>query len=712
MAAVPALTSSNPGAAIAPARAYRTSLLTGYPTQIPDQYGNDPYWMANTELKQYEDSMHGPWAHGKRRYAFLDIVFEHIIGMDGRSVYKIFPIKNTETNEFAVQRTEYPEHNAHPAPEFQPVPVVEARGNSWTYKTERWGLGCIVGSLYSATPEAAQELQFAIRQIEESFLLKGELLIYNLMNSLPSIAYFVWNARANSNVSAAMTMEELVAFKNSLFGMISRSERAISNLFQEAASVPNPQGIQLDTAFLPRGCINHLGQKLKVQTASQIGEDAFKKSFDPHGNEALVIGGRTILESRRMDYLQPMIGHTEPLSERAIIGSYFAVDVPSNVLADDDLCARIGAYVHDNPSDSMVFISVKTMKERAYRCPSSIGLEYRAAAEEIHRKLFQTDPARAKALYDHLANGGDPSEAAQFEAEDDKEPSDATSIEDAEHLQPTVRFLLLRTNDRRHMGPAIMTKIGGAVGFTSVCNQGFEVGHDADRELSKLSARTYIGPVCITPELILRIPCVAFIPRGYIGGGGTTIADLSKTRLEAAGEDAKVVARSLDQQEQDINNAIDAIYREEVDGPNQADMICIMTGAADTLPVHFYPYPTWGSDGPEQNKLPYFLRETFRRIFRKELLLQQREFIDLDPSRGSDRATYLEVVSRGFQVTVSPADPMDANNTKVVRSLVQGRGKEGPANGYNYRAAREMLSSSATQFITDSSWDENRLLQV
>lgn len=616
-----------------------SAAIFGYPMVVRHEQNTQPYFGFPTTHRELEDTLHGPWARGRFRSTVIESVIQHLIGIDQRAVFQVYPPRETDSIETTISTTEYMEYEAKINPEHQPAELVGTRGGSWSIRTERYAMAFRCGRLWGRQPGSLQEIQYGINQVKESFLLTGEKLIYREFRKRPELmqAQFILRAEGHNRMDPYEYMNADAA----LFGALVRKDHPVAELVLEAMhTVRRPQD-EFDTVIFPRGAISFLSRKLVAgRTANEIGETAFRDGFDLNtGNNSLVIGRNYVFESRRMDSLLATVNHTEPLAEAAVVSSFWvfhgsklevpvlpdgiAADQKEAALADAIEGARAalelkklerGIYIHDNRTDRLVFISEHAMERNAFHYNNDDGAADQLLKEKIGKVYF-----------------------------------------------------IMRPNERRWMSSAIITKRGGAVGYTNIVHQGVEVSHDGDRETSKITVRMHVGPVSLREDLLLRIANVGYVPLGHIGGGGSTIFNHANVRISVE----------------------DAIFQEDADGA--CDIVIFSFPAGTHLPsTHFYPGSNyWGSGGEQQEhyaNLQHAIKENFPGI--KEL---PSKHILCPDDRTRDEGRYWAPCSPGFAVIKT--------NTFEVQ---QGQGRDGPINLAGFRAAKEMRMSSATSLIADS----------
>jgi hypothetical protein len=591
----------------------------GYPMVVKHEANTQPYFGFPTTHRELEDTLHGPWARGRFRSTVVESVIQHLIGIDQRAVFQVYPPQETDNIETTVSTTEYLEYEAKINPEHQPAELVGTRGGSWSIRSERYAMAFRCGRLWGRQPGSLQEIQYGINQVKESFLLTGEKLIYREFRQRPELmqAQYILRSKGQNRMDALEYLNSDAA----LFGTLVRKDAPVAELILEAMhTVIRPQD-EFDTVILPRGAISFLSRKLVAgRTANEIGETAFRDGFDINtGNNSLIIGRNFVFESRRMDSLLASVNHTEPLAEAAVVSSFWVYKKPGEAARTSH-----GIFIHDNRSDRLVFINEVAMEN----------------ALSDDQKLRNTEG----------------------------------------------QYFLMRPNERRWMSSAIVTKRGGAVGYTNIVHQGAEVAHDGDREYSKITVRMYVGPVTLRRDLVLRIANVGYVPLGHIGGGGT--------ELYTAGMYAThgVTAEM-------------AIFGEDQEGGHARDIVVFSfkTTADVKLPkTHFYPKGhQWGDGGEQQAPVAAQLMTAIEEAFPGVQSLSPAEI--LCPSdRVRDAGNYWAPCSPGFAIIHNNYDP----------KIQLGQGRDGQINLAGFRAAKEMRMSAATSLIADSRQpDQQRILK-
>lgn len=233
------------------------------------------------------------------------------------------------------------------------------------------------------------------------------------------------------------------------------------------------------------------------------------------------------------------------------------------------------------------------------------------------------------------------------------------------------KFLILRPNDRRYMGSAILTRQGGDVGFTNICHEGIEVSHNGDTEFSKFSMRMHIGPVVVRPELIMRIANVSYVPGGYIQGGGSKVHHHNNPQADA----------------------YQAIYMASRDDDNRADIVIIAFAAGVVLPSSsFYPSQRWGEGGEATGVDAAVTGAIHQGVFGGKVKSLHHTQIFSPDAKTREEGGYYVPLSPGFCIRKDGA----------AKTVIPGNGREGKYSIPGSCAAREMRLSPATPFISDA----------
>jgi hypothetical protein len=603
------------------AAAWNMSALSGMPVYMQKAGGGDDgtggYFQSLTTHREFSDTMHSPWMGERQRWILIEMVLTHSMGVDERPAYKIFPMRQVETPEVHIVRTEYPVVDARPAPEHQPVELVPTRGGGFKISARRWGLGFKVGSLWGSQPGSMEEIMYGINQVKQGFLLRGEIMIYEALRNVPDI----FTQRPGiPNTYGDMQAEELVKIEAGMFGAVTKWRKPIPGLFIEASHVSNAREIELDTLILQRNSIAFIAARLTEgpnAKVTDIGETAVRAGMNPRGNQGYVTGGTTTYESRRIEELFPVIRSTEPLAQQARIGTFWVFDDDRSVGPSTPDELKVGIEVLDNgEADAMKLISLRDM--------------------------------RANALYSH--KGGPASGSA-------------------------CKFIVMRPNHQCLMSSAIVTRMGGDVGFTLMCNEGVEHSHDGDREWSKYSMRMHLSPVITQADLIVRIPNVAYVPFGYIAGGGVKIHNMN-------GHGARPEM---------------ALFHAGRGDTSRCDLVIVAIDPDAEVPDHFYPYRTWGEDGQPCNFAETYI--AYDEIFGNTKILDPREICS-PTIETIEAGNYRVPLSRGYCRRYK----LDASSALVVEAI-EGCGKTGIRDGRGYRTAREMRNNHASPFIIEDTVD-------
>lgn len=588
----------------------RAAAQFGYPFVVKNDMNTQPFYGVPTSHRELEDTLHGPWARGKSRVLFYEAVVQNLIGMDQRGVFKVYPPKETDSVEVVITRTEYDAFEAAIAPEHQPVKLVAAKGGTWTVRTERFGIGFKCGRLWGRQPGSKQEIQYGINQGKDAFINRAEMLIHQEFLARPTLLQQQFIMRNRGG--NRMSPVEMANMDAAFFGALVRLETPVADMMQEAMHNLARPDDELDTLILPRGSVQFLQRRMfALSKASDVGDEAYRAKFQLNGNVELVIGRNKVYDSRRCDVLRAHFPHTEPLAELAATGTYWTFTPTADDSKDAVTRAAAGIWVHDNKTDRLVHISLATMLRNAVRHGFRIG---------------------------------------------------------------DTQFLILRPNDRRFMGSAILTRQGGDVGFTNICHEGIEVSHSGETEFSKFSMRMHIGPVTTRPELIMRIANVSYVPGGYVQGGGVAIFNAAD------------------------GSAYHSLYAASHDDPSARDIVIF--GFDDTVRLpdsHFYPNEKWGAGG-DPTGLDEHITRAIRDVFNVnagEMLLDRDQIFD-PPSQTREEGGYFVTQSPGFCVEVHTGA---RGPEKIVKF---GSGREGRASIPGSRAAREMRMSDAVPFISNA----------
>lgn len=467
-------------------------LARGFP--LKGYKGTDLASMQPTSQRFFIDSLAGGPLQAANNamsnlVATVNLITISTLSVEERSIFLLAPLRIVDNPRVQINKLRFDEGWPEPAPEHMPLPVLITQGTSSTQTLYRIGIAVQMGNLYMTTPNAKFELDCALIQITQSYLLAAEYVAYRgAIQRADVLDWYHKGAMLNPG-QAANTLGPIVALykrRLDMFNCINvGGPYAAINIAEMANSVPSRGGARRDGVMLPFGTVDRLAAQFRGMPASQVGEQAFRDSFTKGGNRILSVGGLNIFESRQIPQLEAKTGSTEPLARVVAYGSYYKFPLTGD--------RRI--LVQDETDDSVKKFSAYDAATHGFVLVPKAGET--AVKPGVNEKGAEADVKEAIA-------------------------TNITTLDDCD-------LYLVRPNIRCTTAAALIGAMGGKWATTCITKQQIDGSTTAEFENTKLATHCFLGLIEEDEENLMVVNDVRRMPNGFSAGCGTKTVKFNST---------------------------------------------------------------------------------------------------------------------------------------------------------------------------------------